>query len=53
MECGREHTELLVRVTTVIILGSLNRSSVTLDGDLALAGAALVVVVDSVAGGDV
>ena len=39
-------TKLLVGVTTVVILGSLNASLVTLDGNLGLSSARLVVVVD-------
>ena len=46
------HTELSVRVTTVGVLGRLNRRLVILNGDLGLAGAGLVVVVHGVAVGD-
>ena len=43
------HTELSVRVTTVGVLGRLNRRLVVLNGDLGLAGTGLVVVVHGVA----
>ena len=46
------HTQLCVRVTTVGVLGRLNRRLVVLNGDLVLAGTGLVVVVHGVAVGD-
>ena len=46
------HTELSVGVTTVGVLGRLNRRLVVLNGDLGLAGTGLVVVVHGVAVGD-
>ena len=48
----RLHTQLCIRVTTVGVLGRLNRRLVVLNGDLGLAGTGLVVVVNGVAGGD-
>lgn len=39
-------TELLLRVTTVVVLGRLNAGTIALNGNLGLAGAGLVVVVD-------
>jgi len=48
-----QRTKLLIRVATVIVLGCLDGSLVALDWDFGLAGTALVVVVDSVAGGDI
>ena len=46
------HTQLCVRVTTVGVLGRLNRRLVVLNGNLGLAGTGLVVVVHGVAVGD-
>ena len=43
------HTELSVRVTTVGVLGRLNRRLVVLNTDLVLTGTGLVVVVHGVA----
>lgn len=46
------HTQLCVRITTVGVLGRLNRRLVVLDRDLSLAGTGLVVIVHGVAVGD-
>jgi hypothetical protein len=45
-----KHTELLVRISTVIVLSSLNLCAIALDGDGRLSGAGLVVIVDNIAG---
>jgi hypothetical protein len=46
------HTQLCIGVTTVGVLGRLNGRLVVLNGNLALARTGLVVVVHSVAVGD-
>jgi len=46
-------TKLLIRVTSVVILGGLYRRLVFLNGDLRLAGTGSVVVVDDAAAWDI
>ena len=46
-------TELLLRVAAVVVFGSFDGSTVTLDGDFTLAGARLVVVVGDSTRGNV